>query len=83
MTSIELDHPDIFPNIDAVADAFHKFIERVVPGGLVVGCGDQPQVERELTRITGRNSARYGFGEANDWRASDLVVNSTGATISE
>ncbi|HVK78421.1 MAG TPA: UDP-N-acetylmuramate--L-alanine ligase [Kofleriaceae bacterium] len=43
VTSVELDHVDIFPSFDAVRDAFRKFVALVPDNGLVVAC-DDPEV---------------------------------------
>jgi UDP-N-acetylmuramate: L-alanyl-gamma-D-glutamyl-meso-diaminopimelate ligase len=42
LTSIELDHVDIFPSFDAVRDAFKKLVGIMPPDGLLVVCADSP-----------------------------------------
>ncbi|MDE3090770.1 MAG: UDP-N-acetylmuramate--L-alanine ligase, partial [Chloroflexota bacterium] len=74
ITSIEMDHPDIFQNLDDVAHAFREFIALVPHAGLVVGCGDAERVTREL-QTARAPTARYGFDAANDWRATDVKPN--------
>jgi UDP-N-acetylmuramate: L-alanyl-gamma-D-glutamyl-meso-diaminopimelate ligase len=42
LTSVELDHVDIFPSFDAVRDVFKKLIAAVPATGLLVVCADSP-----------------------------------------
>jgi UDP-N-acetylmuramate: L-alanyl-gamma-D-glutamyl-meso-diaminopimelate ligase len=44
LTSIELDHVDIFPSFDAVRDAFKKLIALLPADGLLVVCAESPDV---------------------------------------
>ena len=88
VTSIEMDHPDIYANVEEVAKAFRQFLSLVPRNGLIVGCGDAERVEKEIGEITTEVAtwvgeiavARYGFGEKNDWRASDVRLNARGGS---
>jgi len=42
LTSIELDHVDIFPSFDAVRDVFKKLVAAIPSTGLLVVCADAP-----------------------------------------
>jgi UDP-N-acetylmuramate: L-alanyl-gamma-D-glutamyl-meso-diaminopimelate ligase len=42
LTSIELDHVDIFPSFDAVRDVFKKLVAAIPSTGLLVVCADSP-----------------------------------------
>ena len=44
LTSIELDHVDIFPSFDAVRDTFKKFVALIPPTGLLVAYADSADV---------------------------------------
>ncbi len=79
VTSIEMDHPDCFRDVDAVERAFREFLARVPPDGVVIGCGDAERVARVLQTAPARG-VRYGFGADNDWRASDARVNAQGGS---
>ncbi|MFH1139109.1 MAG: UDP-N-acetylmuramate:L-alanyl-gamma-D-glutamyl-meso-diaminopimelate ligase [Pseudomonadota bacterium] len=71
LTSVEFDHADIYSDLDAVKDAFRRFVELIPAEGLLLACGDDPLV-RELA---GRASCRvvfYGRGRDNQWRAEKL-----------
>lgn len=80
VTSIEMDHPDIFRDVDDVAKAFRQFMDLVPRDGLIVGCGDSARVAKELRELEGTAVARYGFDAANDWRASDVKSNARGGS---
>ena len=43
LTSVELDHVDIFPSFDAVRDVFRKLVAAIPPSGLLVVCADNPE----------------------------------------
>jgi UDP-N-acetylmuramate--alanine ligase len=80
VTSIEMDHPDIYTNVDDVAAAFRQFLQLVAPNGSVIGCGDHERVEQELRNVKQANVTRYGLGHNNDWRADEIVPNSRGGS---
>jgi len=79
VTSIEMDHPDIFRDVDAVAQAFREFMALVPRDGLIVGCGDSERVARELQSAAAQ-TIQYGFGEPNDWRATGIRLNADGGS---
>jgi UDP-N-acetylmuramate--alanine ligase len=78
VTSIEMDHPDIYRDVDDVANAFREFMALVPRDGVVIGCGDAARVQRELKELAGTLAVRYGFDAANDWRASHVTPNARG-----
>ncbi len=71
LTSVELDHVDIFDSLDAVKAAFKKFVALIPPEGLLVVCADDPgalecaaaarcRVERYHVEGAGKNgSSRF------------------------
>ncbi|MDX2089930.1 MAG: UDP-N-acetylmuramate--L-alanine ligase [Kofleriaceae bacterium] len=42
LTSVELDHVDIFPSFDAVRDVFKKLATGLPPDGLLIVCAESP-----------------------------------------
>lgn len=42
LTSVELDHVDIFPSFDAVRDVFKKLVTAIPSSGLLIVCADSP-----------------------------------------
>lgn len=79
VTSIEMDHPDVFRDVNEVASGFREFMKQVERDGLLVGCGDDERVSRELQGVD-PPVVRYGFEMHNDWRAVDLKPNARGGT---
>ncbi len=80
VTSIEMDHPDIYRDLDAVAEAFHQFIARVPSDGVIIAWGDGERVQKEIEEIRGTKVVRYGLGARNDWRATDVMANARGGS---
>lgn len=78
VTSIEMDHPDIYRDVADVAQAFREFLERVLPNGYIVACGDSMRVVETLRRSVA--VARYGFASINDFRATDVKSNTRGGS---
>ncbi|RME49024.1 MAG: UDP-N-acetylmuramate--L-alanine ligase [Chloroflexi bacterium] len=79
VTNIEADHPDIFESLDAVVDAFAEFLKRVQPGGHVVACVDNPQVQRLIAQR--ENVITYGLNQPAEWQAANIISNGTGQTF--
>lgn len=65
-TNIELDHPDIFKDVDEVRAAFLKFANQLPKNGVLVCCGDDEQIRVLLKDYTGE-SITYGFSPENDF----------------
>jgi UDP-N-acetylmuramate--L-alanine ligase len=67
VTRVELDHPDIYPTIDAYRAPFIE-LARSMPGeGLLVLCGDDPECVALAQHATCRVTT-YGCAEAAEWR---------------
>ncbi|HTP09136.1 MAG TPA: UDP-N-acetylmuramate--L-alanine ligase [Anaerolineae bacterium] len=74
--NVEHDHPDCYPTLDAMVDAFREFVHHVPEDGLVVGCGEDAaasMLSREATR-----HLLYGFQPSLDWYATDIRANNAG-----
>ncbi|MCE5259029.1 MAG: UDP-N-acetylmuramate--L-alanine ligase [Chloroflexi bacterium] len=75
VTNIEMDHPDCYPDLDAVCAAFDGFMRHVLPEGLLIACADNPQVIRLIAR--GNYQARvstYGQSAAADYRVVNITA---------
>jgi len=68
ITNIGFDHPDIYPSINEVKEAFRKFILKLPGDGVVVAYGDDPNV---LDVITCYNGKKIIYGESLD---NDYVI---------
>lgn len=71
-TNIELDHPDIFPNVESVRSAFLKFTGNL-KDGLLISCGDDEQIQILLKEYEGRRIT-YGFSPNNDFVLEKVIA---------
>lgn len=72
VTSIELDHPDMYKTIDEVYDAFYKLICRIPRDGMIVACADYSKVKKLKNSLVDRSFQTYGFEEGNKWQIIDF-----------
>ncbi|MGH2542142.1 MAG: UDP-N-acetylmuramate--L-alanine ligase, partial [Ardenticatenaceae bacterium] len=71
--NVEHDHPDIFPDDDAVQAAFRRFLQQVRHDGAIVACTDDAGVRAVLRDLQSRVPVvKYGFDEGAEWRAGGL-----------
>ena len=72
ITNIEHDHPDLYPTIDAMREAYEKFAENA-RDKLLVAFGDDPQTRKLLASYKG-NKVIYGFSSENDYIIHHIQV---------
>jgi len=89
LTSIELDHVDIFPSFDAVKDVFKKLVGIIPADGMLVACAESPDVVA-LTKLASCQVECYvvqngespvdsdGVPEGVTWWAANLEVSKSG-----
>ena len=80
VTNIEMDHPDCYPDLESMIEAFRRFLALVPPDGCVVGCGDDQRVRGLLGELRGTRRITYGLGAGVDWRATDIRANPAGGS---
>lgn len=73
ITNIEYDHPDVFPDIDAVRNAFILLAKKVPDNGVIIASIDSPEVERTLQGIDKR-LIWYGFSPRAEYRIIDSKI---------
>lgn len=79
VTNAEADHLDHYGSADAVHAAFRDFAHRVVDGGLLVACADDPGAADLARSLPASNRVRtYGYADTADLRISD--TRSVGST---
>ncbi len=80
LTSLEMDHPDMFAGIEEVRALFSEFVDLLPEDGLLVGCYDQPEVRALLHRRwdQGRPAISYGLEMAAEWNAQAVEPNEQG-----
>lgn len=91
ITNIELDHPDLFDNIDTLRENFLSFVNRIKSSGLLIICGDDEE-NKKLIRDYDGKKVTYGLSPANDYviekfkednQASFFWVSSKGTSLGE
>jgi UDP-N-acetylmuramate: L-alanyl-gamma-D-glutamyl-meso-diaminopimelate ligase len=77
-TSGEYDHADLYPDPETLLAAYRKLLAGMPADGLVVACGDRPEV-RSLVREAPCRVVLYGFAAHNEVRPVEEPVERDGA----
>ncbi len=80
ITNIDYEHVDYYHTFDKIKEAYAKFVERTVPNGVLIVCGDDANL-RQITVTSGRRFLTYGFAEENDWTARNIHCDSLGSSF--
>ena len=72
VTSIEFDHADIFPDFQAVLEAFQAFARLIEPDGFLIVNADDPHCLSLKEHCRG-NICTYGWNDRADWRILDVT----------
>jgi UDP-N-acetylmuramate--alanine ligase len=80
VTNIEMDHPDCYPDLASMVEAFRSFLALVPPDGCVVGCSDDGRVRELLGELRETPVMTYGLGGGADWQATDIRANQIGGS---
>jgi len=70
LANLEYDHADIFPDVASIETQFHHFVRIVPSQGLLVANGNDPSIERVLSRGTWTPAQRFGAGQ--EWSAGTV-----------
>ena len=65
-TNIEFDHPDVFMSLEQIRNDFLDFANQLPKDGILIACGDDPQLKILLREYQGRRIT-FGFSPANDY----------------
>ena len=80
ITSIEFDHADIYPNLEAIENEFIKLIDNMPLNGQIIACIDCKNVERLVNTIwKEKNIISYGINK----NAQYILENRTFENIGE
>src|SRR5512147_3119198 len=62
VTSVEHDHPDFFPTLTEMFDAFEKFVNLLPVDGTLIVCAEDPGAASLMSHVSrdGRNLVSYG-----------------------
>lgn len=82
VTNIDADHLDHFGTAEAYAAVFEAFLDRIVPGGFLVCCVDDPGAAdlAHLARARGLSVTTVGLSEDSELRARDLAFDGSTST---
>jgi UDP-N-acetylmuramate: L-alanyl-gamma-D-glutamyl-meso-diaminopimelate ligase len=72
LTSIEFDHGDIYPDLDAIKQAFSAFVRLLPRDGWLVKARNDPRIQ-EVTAQLACPQENYGLDPGADWWADHLV----------
>ncbi len=80
VTNVEHDHPDCYPTLADMQEAFRAFANLLPADGLLVGCGHDAFARAlvDERRAAGWPAALYGFRRDDDYRADSLQLNGAG-----
>lgn len=67
LNNLEFDHADIFADLAAIETQFHHLVRTVPSDGLLVVNGEEPALERVVTRGAWAPVERFGQSDANEW----------------
>ena len=77
LTSIEFDHADIYPNLEAVIAAFEELMALIPEDGRLIAWGDDPLVRKVAAKCRGQVDF-YGLDPDNDWVLSGIEESPSG-----
>lgn len=80
VTNVDHDHPDCYPTLANMQEAFRAFVDLLPADGLLVGCGHDAFVRGlvEERRAAGRPGWLYGLRRDDQYRADSLQLNGAG-----
>jgi len=81
VTSIELDHPDIYPTVDDMLAAYRQFIGLIPRSGTLVANWDDARVRDMVKGLRGADSpiiVTYGVAHSGQWWAAELMPRADG-----
>ena len=79
VTSVDEDHLDTYPDLDAIREAFVDFAARVPFFGQIILCIDDPNIQGILPRLAGEHRVvTYGLSPQADVLATGVEATPTG-----
>ncbi len=73
MTNLEHDHPDVYPDLQSVKQAFSNFIQQLYPEGLLIINGDDSNL-REVSKHSKAQVTTYGLLKDNEYQIKNIQV---------
>jgi UDP-N-acetylmuramate: L-alanyl-gamma-D-glutamyl-meso-diaminopimelate ligase len=83
LTSVEFDHADIFPDLEAVENVFSQLVQSIPQDGLLIANSDDPGASR-LSKQARCRLVLYGLQNSADFRveSAEFGIGSTRFTVS-
>jgi UDP-N-acetylmuramate--alanine ligase len=84
ITNIEHDHPDIYPDISLLIDAFKTFVDQCRAGAYILLCEDDRNASKLAHTLLDKSvflphlRATYGLSKSATWQALNVEVNNRG-----
>ena len=72
ITNIEFDHPDAYKSLDETREKFLVFANQLPEDGVLITCGDDPQVKKLLLEFKGKKIT-YGVSKDNDFVVDEVL----------
>ncbi len=72
LTSVEYDHADLYPDREALIEAYRRLVRLLPKGGLLAACGDSAEV-RVVAAEASCRVVFYGLDAANEVRPTSAV----------
>ena len=79
ITNIDFEHVDYYHTFEKIQEAYAKFVDRTVPNGIVIMCGDD-KILSGIVEKSGRRFTTYGFGQYNEWVGTNIHLDSFGSS---
>ncbi len=73
ITNIEFDHPDLYPSMEDVTNAFSDFANNIRQDGILVACLDDPETIKVIKNFKG-HTITYGFSKNADFYIDKVSV---------
>lgn len=83
ITNVEPDHLDLYGTAEAYMEAFVEFARKVVPGGLILACADDPGA-RHVSDVVGDDPYQhetYGMEGVRYWFADNVTMRADGVSF--
>ena len=81
VTNIDPEHMEHYGSMEALRNAFDRYVENIPFYGFGVLCTDHPEVSTMVSRVSDRRILTYGFNRQADVRAVNLNSDPDGVTF--
>jgi UDP-N-acetylmuramate--alanine ligase len=73
ITNIEFDHPDLYPSMDSIREAFLAFANNIQENGVLVACSDDPETAKVIKNFK-KKVVTYGFSKTADFYIDKVSI---------